>query len=243
MAIKQKGERRWKRAQLSERKYRQRLVDDSTTLLTRKLEEDRKYFLECYSVDIYTLLPNKICLELGGGPSISSLVKRLLRKVRCKIISIDPLIMPEKYGYSTYSPHRVCGIGEFLPFKDASFDIVLCLNVLDHVITPVEVLKEIKMVLAQGGSLFLWVHSYKIPKPVRQLLNHFDAPHPHHFSHLDLIQMFGREGYEVIFQRLIRPKVNILTLIKTSSLSSTIKYLIAIYLFNIHESSFYIKRR
>lgn len=52
----------------------------------------------------------------------------------------------------------------YLPFKKNTFDTVLCLEVLEHVEMPLEVLKEIYGVLKKGGVLILsapqnyWIH-------------------------------------------------------------------------------------
>ncbi|MDO8141246.1 MAG: class I SAM-dependent methyltransferase [Candidatus Brocadiales bacterium] len=52
-----------------------------------------------------------------------------------------------------------------LPFKKDTFDTVLCLEVLEHVERPLEVLKEIYAVLKKGGVLILsvpqnyWLHN------------------------------------------------------------------------------------
>lgn len=45
--------------------------------------------------------------------------------------------------------------GRKLPFSDASFDAVLCSQVLEHVFTPAEFLGEIHRVLRPGGVLLL----------------------------------------------------------------------------------------
>ncbi len=54
--------------------------------------------------------------------------------------------------------HTIAAPGEHLPFDDASFDIVLCDNVVDHAESPRRILEEISRVLAPGGSLYFEVN-------------------------------------------------------------------------------------
>lgn len=49
------------------------------------------------------------------------------------------------------------GDAENLKFKSGSFDAVVCLEVLEHVVNPVKVLKQIKRVLKKGGYAVLLV--------------------------------------------------------------------------------------
>lgn len=45
------------------------------------------------------------------------------------------------------------GVGERLPFEDGCFDRVVCVDVLEHVASPAEVLAEVARVLKPGGLL------------------------------------------------------------------------------------------
>ena len=47
--------------------------------------------------------------------------------------------------------------GELIPFRDRSMDIVLCTQVLEHVIRPEEIVDEIHRVLKPGGVAFISV--------------------------------------------------------------------------------------
>lgn len=49
------------------------------------------------------------------------------------------------------APPEVYGDGHHLPFKDASFDAVLCTQVLEHAARPAELLRELARVLKPGG--------------------------------------------------------------------------------------------
>ena len=48
------------------------------------------------------------------------------------------------------------GDADALPFKDGSFDVVICINVLHTVDNPVALLREIKRVTRPGGLLFIY---------------------------------------------------------------------------------------
>jgi SAM-dependent methyltransferase len=57
---------------------------------------------------------------------------------------------PWTYGEIDY----VCDITD-IPVAAGSFDVVICTEVLEHVIEPIRAIKEISRVLAPGGSLYL----------------------------------------------------------------------------------------
>lgn len=53
------------------------------------------------------------------------------------------------------TPPQVWGSGLCLPFRDRSFETVLCAQVLEHVPEPARMLEEISRVLRPGGHLIL----------------------------------------------------------------------------------------
>jgi SAM-dependent methyltransferase len=83
--------------------------------------------------------------------------------------------------------------GRTLPFSDGSFDGVLCSQVLEHVFTPEEFLREIHRVLRPGGRLllatpFVW--------------DEHEQPHDFaRYSSFGLRALLERNGFEVLVQR------------------------------------------
>ena len=61
------------------------------------------------------------------------------------------------YKIVDYDTTDVIGVGEALPFVDASFDAVISVAVLEHVRDPFQCAREIARVLKPGGQLFCCV--------------------------------------------------------------------------------------
>ena len=75
-------------------------------------------------------------------------------------VGVDPLA----HQYATLFPAwqrlapTVAADGKALPFPDASFDVVLCDNVVDHAEDPPGIVAEMARVLRPGGCLYFTVH-------------------------------------------------------------------------------------
>jgi ubiquinone/menaquinone biosynthesis C-methylase UbiE len=57
--------------------------------------------------------------------------------------------------------NKICGNVLNLPFKDNSFDMVLCINVLEHIVDYKQVLYELKRILKNNGVLIVVVVNSK----------------------------------------------------------------------------------
>jgi len=67
------------------------------------------------------------------------------------LVGIDPLV-----GDTEREFEFVGGIGEYLPFRDGTFDRVLFGTSLDHVLSPVRALHEARRVLTPTGFVCIW---------------------------------------------------------------------------------------
>lgn len=95
------------------------------------------------------------------------------------------------------------GVGERLPFADASFDLIVCHTVIEHVQNVDQVLVEMARVLRPGGQLHLEAPNYiwpeephvrivmppLCPKPLMRLLGRLQGRSAdlHYVDHLQLV--------------------------------------------------------
>jgi SAM-dependent methyltransferase len=75
-------------------------------------------------------------------------------------LGIDPLADEYRSLFPAWQEgtRTVAAFGEDLPFENASFDVVLCDNVVDHAECPRQIVKEISRVLKPGGLLYFTVN-------------------------------------------------------------------------------------
>jgi SAM-dependent methyltransferase len=75
-------------------------------------------------------------------------------------IGVDPLAVSYRHLFPRWqrSATTVAAVGEQLPFRDQSFDIVLCDNVVDHAESPQRIAAELVRVLKPGGLLYFTVN-------------------------------------------------------------------------------------
>ena len=75
-------------------------------------------------------------------------------------IGIDPLAVSYRSLFPRWQTRAttIAAAGEHLPFRDQSFDIVLCDNVVDHAESPRRIATELVRILKPGGLLYFTVN-------------------------------------------------------------------------------------
>jgi SAM-dependent methyltransferase len=130
--------------------------------ITRKQLE---LFLAKYATD-------KRTLDLGSGGS--SYERFFPNRVT---VDLDPLRKPD-----------IVADAQSLPFKDGEFEVVLCTEMLEHVVNPFKVEAELRRVLSPGGMLIL---STRFVYPLH------DTPHDYwRYTKYGLSKLF--EAWEII---------------------------------------------
>lgn len=132
-------------------------------------------------------------LDVGGG---GTSVLNLLQNNNLELYCVDPIISCLKRENFPMSNkiNWITGRGENLMFKDNTFDIIFCTNVLDHVEDPKSTLSEIYRVLKLHGKLILTVDvfDFKIKR---------DKEHPHTFVEKDVYELIQQFGFAVLFKK------------------------------------------
>jgi SAM-dependent methyltransferase len=171
--------KRWEDAQRHEAEYWDTVKSSKTEAVQKQIAEYWKWYLRILTEHAAITGETKI-LEIGCGPD--GLINYIGVGER---YGIDPLMgrflssfkMQEGITWLT-------GTGESLPFPDGFFDAVITTNALDHMVSPANVLKEIRRVCR--GVLFLTVDCHqpcqRRYKQLKELLRKGDGPHPHTFS-------------------------------------------------------------
>lgn len=183
---------RWRKAQIAEEKgYRTRKEIynwESTQSWEAALANE-------FSVDFGSFTGKRV-LEVGCG--CFGPIHYI--NASCFRVGIDPLLHNYRDILDIPSAtHLVTGLAEKLPFRDESFDIILCINVLDHVMEPQAALREIERIIAPKGLLFLDVNVFsRLPKWVRERLCLLDKEHPFHFSAAEVIYSLEQAGFGLL---------------------------------------------
>ena len=63
---------------------------------------------------------------------------------------------------------KICSVAESIPKQDGSFDVVICVNALDHMINPVKALSEMQRVLKKDGTFVLGIFLHPAPIAVKK---------------------------------------------------------------------------
>jgi SAM-dependent methyltransferase len=86
------------------------------------------------------------------------------------------------------------GSGENLPFSNASFDLVTCTDVLEHITNDDSTVREINRVLKPGGYVLITVPAFQ------SLWGHQDevSHHLRRYTRRDIEKIVTKEGFEIL---------------------------------------------
>jgi len=173
-----KIDKRWSTAQKHEVEFQKHWNDSEQTIEYIKEYWEKYRYLNQIEKYINLADSSKILDIDSGAFGVLRIIPRGDR------YGIDPLM--DFYRSKYRLPKDITwasGVGENIPFKADFFDLIFCVNVLDHTSNPNEVLNEIKRVLNPKGNFILTVNCHGvIPKIYMQIFSIKDVMHPYHFS-------------------------------------------------------------
>ena len=105
------------------------------------------------------LTPDSSVLDLGCGRG--GVVELFWKDVKLAA-GLDP-DSPSLIEHRSPGMPILRGVGEHLPFAGESFDLIVCLWVLEHLREPVAVLREVRRVLRPGGHFIFLTPNLRNP--------------------------------------------------------------------------------
>ncbi len=140
------------------------------------------------------LKPGSNILDVGCGPTCAGQLFSIGSKS-----FLDPLMDSYLKTYPEKIPEgeKLCCPAESIPKEDESFDVVISFNALDHMISPIKVLSEIRRVLKKDGTFLLGIFLH--PAPIA-LLRRFvenclpflrEDAHPYSYTLASIRELLG----------------------------------------------------
>ena len=187
----------WKKAQKSEKSWWEKRINSLNLDFYRQFAEE-------IVNDIKEHLPLSTktrILEIGSGAAGNlTFIKTDYR------FAIDPLELffasiPRFQGIRDKNVSYLAAMGEALPFKDSSFDLVIIANVLDHCLSPETVIQETTRVTKNGGIIHL---KQNIFSPYGKFIRMFiyrlglDRKHPFAFTENDVEKVVMRNQLTIL---------------------------------------------
>lgn len=142
-----------------------------------------------YDLDFFK---DKTVVAIGCGP------RGLISKLRAKEkIGVDSLISEYVKSFDLAKDVQyIAATGEALPLRGGYADVIFCINVLDHVLDPISLLREARRVLKDEGLFILQLNLTSSYAVADGMPSENDLPHPHHFSVSDVSEMLNQVGFK-----------------------------------------------
>jgi ubiquinone/menaquinone biosynthesis C-methylase UbiE len=135
-------------------------------------------------------------LDIGCGTGKTiALIRSLRPDIRIAGMDIEDTstLLPQDISFVQ---GRVEDLATLYPLD--SFDSVLCQHVIEHLVTPMEMLLGIRAILKPGGTVFMETPNWtRLFVPFSHLWFWNDYTHVHPFSKMAFTRMFSENGFSV----------------------------------------------
>lgn len=159
--------------------------------------KDYSYFLSF--LRSYITLSGK-ALDIGSGAF------SICEETELEGLAIDPLMKfySTKFNIVKNVMH-LQGVGEKLPIKSNSIDIVFVLDCIDHTQNIDKIFDETRRVLKPGGHLLVSVNCFgRLIKAYRKIIEQIqasDEKHPYSFHYKDVENLLRKHGFKIIARK------------------------------------------
>ena len=155
---------------------------------------------------------------LEVGSALGYLLDALRRFASCEVTGVDVSPFAARFAERTFGLPVRTGTLEEARFPDASFDLILQKDLLEHVLRPREHLAETYRVLAPGGLVWLVTPNGEtnvrpLARRAREeagtrsgMLPMTDQGHLSFFARPHLERLFRESGFEIVHMRTIHLK-------------------------------------
>lgn len=143
------SENRWRIAQSKEDGFWKR-----NGVLSSQMERVLARYAPLIDEISMTLSSNSKIIDIGCGPTCAGqLFKRGIKSY------LDPLMSSYLKTHSTELPdgEKISATAEHIPKDANTYDVVICVNALDHMINPEKALAEIQRILKKEGVFMLGI--------------------------------------------------------------------------------------
>lgn len=169
------------------------------------LEQKKAYWRKLLDQANIRVSPGQQILDAGCGPAgIFTVLEH------CRVVGVDPLLDryrndlahfdPAWYPWVRFYPEKV---ETFSPA--APFDVVFCLNAVNHFLDLDKSLRQLKAALLPEGKIFLSVDAHRSAR-LKWIFQRLpgDILHPHQYSLADYINRLEQAGFSVENTLLLR---------------------------------------
>lgn len=141
------------------------------------------------------IIPESKILDIGAGLRVDAEKGNVVSSQRMWIL---PLLKEATYHVmdpvDTYHPDIVGDVMK-IPLPDASYDVVVCLAVLEHVPRPWDAMHEMIRLLKPGGSILLYVPFFVslscYATLLRRLFSIYRRGYSKHVRRVGMLRMSG----------------------------------------------------
>lgn len=142
----------------------------------------------CGKGDIFYFIRSKVSKIYGIDKSTEDLVQASERGIVTRAVDLDR---------------------QNIPYEKDNFDIVTCLDVIEHIKDPIKLIKDIHRVLKNGGRLIVSSPNIRFSSHLNSLVlkgrfpltsvdkSAYDGGHIHYFTFNDLKQILLNNGFKI----------------------------------------------